>query len=98
MQHKEPIIGLRFTLEQIALLVTSTKNNDWGFHITIDGKNPQMPEIAEVWLHDPTLPLFFITPLSGGDVEVYDVLHEIYNSDSIHKVLTSILMVEAVAA
>jgi len=98
VQHREPIVGLRFTLEQIAVLVTSTEGNDWGFHITTDRGNPQMPEIAEVWLHDPTLPLFFITPLPSGDVEVYDVCHEIYNSGPIQEALASIVMVETVAA
>ena len=98
MQHREPIIGPRFTLEQIAALVISTESNDWGFHVETDRDNPQMPEIAELWLHNPTMPLFFITPLTNGDVELYDVVHELHKIDPIQEALASINMIEAVAA
>ncbi len=98
MQHKKPALGLRFTLEQIAALVTSTEGSAWGFHVETDVGNPQRSEIAEVWRHHPTLPLFFITPLPNGDVEAYDVLHETYRSDPIQAVLASLIEAEPVAA
>ena len=98
MQHKKPAIGPRFTLEQIAALATSMEGSAWGFHVETDAGNPQRPEIAEVWRHHPTLPLFFITPLPNGNVELYDVLHETYRSDPIEAVLASIIEAEAVAA
>lgn len=98
MQHKKPAIGPRFSLEQIAALVTSMEGSAWGFHVETDAGNPQMPEIADVWRHHPALLLFSITPLPSGDVEVYDVLHEIYWSDPIQAVLASIIEAEAVAA
>ncbi len=41
MQHKKPALGLRFTLEQIAALVTSTEGSAWGFHVETDVGNPQ---------------------------------------------------------
>lgn len=85
-------------MEQIAALVTSMEGSTWGFHVETDAGNPQRPEIAEMWRHDPTLPLFFITPLPSGDVEVYDVLHETYRSDPLQTVLASIIEAEAVAA
>jgi hypothetical protein len=98
MQHKASAIGPRFTLEQIAALVTSMEGSAWGFHVETDAGNLQVPEIAEVWRHHPTRPLFFITPLPSGDVEVYDVVHEIYRSGPIQKVLASIIEAEFVAA
>ena len=98
LQHKKPAVGPRFTLEQIAALVTSMEGSAWGFHVETDAGNPQRPEIAEVWRHYPTLVLFFITPLPGGDVEVYDVLRETYRSDPMQLVLASIIETEAVAA
>lgn len=98
MQHKKPAIGPRFTLEQIAALVTSMEGSAWGFHVETSAGNPQRPEIAEVWQHHPTQVRFFITPLPGGDVEVYDVMHETYRSDPMEAVLASIIEAEAVAA
>ena len=98
VQHKKPAIGPRFTLEQIAALATSTEGSAWGFHVETSAGNPQRPEIAEVWRHHPTLVRFFITPLPGGDVEVYDVVRETYTSDPIQAVLASIIEAEPVAA
>lgn len=87
MEHSKPALGLRFTPEQRATLTTFTERHPCGFRIEIVSETSGAPEIAEVWRHDRSLPLFFLTPLPNGAVEVYDVVHEIYETDTIGSVL-----------
>ena len=98
MRNIEPVTGPRFSLEQIAAFVTATEGSSWGFHVETDIADPQMPEIAELWRHSPSLLLFFVTPLLSGDVEIYDVLRETYRNDTIEAALASIVEPESVSA
>ena len=80
-------MGLRFTPEQRAALTTFTERHPCGFRIEIVSDISGAPEIAEAWRHDRSLPLFFLTPLPHGAVEVYDVAREIYEADTIGSAL-----------
>lgn len=74
MQQSPPTIGLHFTPEQALALVEFTKRRLCGLRIEIATDHEELPEVAEVWRIGWTLPLFFLTPLADGTIELCDPL------------------------
>jgi len=89
--HNESPIALRFTQAQVATIISFNDCNPCGFYVGIVAEIPNEPQIAEVWRHDPTVVLFFIMPLPNGDVGIYDVSRERYESGLLADVLASII-------
>ena len=83
MRHRKLATGLRFTPDQAAAIASFADRRPGGLHAEIVTDDAGETELAEVWQHDRTLPLFALTPLPGGVVEVYDVDREIYEVDTI---------------
>lgn len=98
MLHSEPQIALRFTQAQIATIISFNNCDPCGFYVGIVAETPDEPQIAEVWRHDPTVVLFFIMPLPSGDVGVYDVSRERYESGLLADALASIIEAASIPA
>ncbi len=98
MLHSESPIALRFTQAQVATIVSFNNCDPCGFYIGVVAETPDEAQIAEVWRHDPTVVLFFIMPLPSGDVGVYDVSRERYESGPLTDVLASIIEAASIPA
>ena len=98
MVHSESPIALRFTQAQVATIMSFNDCEPCGFYVGIVAETLDKPQIAEVWRHDPTVVLFFIMPLSNGDVGVHDVCRERYESGPLADALASIIEAASIPA
>lgn len=74
MQQSPATIGLYFTAEQSAALLEFTDRRPCGLRIEVARDHDELPEVAEVWRQSGVLPLFFLTPLADGTIELCDPL------------------------
>ncbi len=87
MPQSKLTIPLRFTPDQAAVIESFAERHPGGLHAEIVTDDAGATELAEIWRHDRTSPLFTLTPLPGGAVEIYDLVGEIYEVDTIGSAL-----------
>lgn len=74
MQQAPSTIAVLFTGEQAAALAAFNQRHPCGLGVEIARDHEDLPEVAEVWRQDSTLPVFFLTPLANGTIEICDPL------------------------